>query len=40
LAELRRRYSAGGQNNTGGEGTLSGKELERFEEKLKSGRQI
>jgi len=35
FAELQKRI-----NNTGAEGGLSGKELERFEEKLKSGKQL
>ncbi len=36
LAELRRRLA----NATGGPEALAGKELERFEEKLRSGRQL
>jgi thymidylate synthase (FAD) len=36
LAELRKRLDG----NSAGEGGLSGKALERFEEKLKSGKQL
>jgi len=35
MAEIKRRL-----DGKGGESGLSGKELERFEEKLKSGRQM
>ena len=40
LAELRRRLGAGGTSSDAGGSSLSGKELERFEEKLKSDRQL
>jgi len=40
LAELRKRLGETGGSNTGNTGGLSGKALERFEEKLKNGRQI
>jgi thymidylate synthase (FAD) len=41
MAELRRRIAAGADGAAGGgEPTLSGKELERFEEKLRSGKQL
>jgi hypothetical protein len=41
MAELRRRLAAGADGAAGGdEPLLSGKELERFEEKLRSGKQL
>ena len=40
LAELQKRLAANGRDNAGETNVLSGKALERFEEKLKSGRQL
>ena len=40
LAELRKRLRDGGTGGVASGGGLEGKELERFEEKLKSGRQL
>jgi len=40
LAELRRRLNGDSQLDCPQDGTLTGKELERFEEKLKTGRQL
>ena len=40
LAELRKRLGENGQDSTDGPAALSGKALERFEEKLKTGRQL
>ena len=40
MAELHRRLAANGRDSDGEANALSGKALERFEEKLKSGRQL
>ncbi|MCL2318536.1 MAG: FAD-dependent thymidylate synthase [Treponema sp.] len=40
LAELQKRLAANGRDSAGEANALSGKALERFEEKLKSGRQL